>query len=391
MGAAPGLPYLQWALQDVQRKRTTKALSQTDCPRYAAVSYFATMPVKIMLYRDATLRLPLQEIADGLNPMLKSCHLSVGRELIEISGSEVRRDSYNHLPPYFVEEAGTADFAVVATKKRYENNYFYDYPGNIVILSFSGWDRLTKLPETNGFVLMIAEVLVDHIQLGKSHQQSRGCVNDFRALKTDIDLGLRAAFICEECLSSFHRSHLDEHSLALLNDIDTILNEVSAASRKNQNIVDRWRAHVPPPALQTLPFDVFLSYNAHDKLEVRTLNQALKTAGVRTWFDEDEIRPGQLFQPELELQIQKAGSAAIFVGSSDRAPWQNLETRSFLSEFADRGCPLIPVLLKTCSSVPVIPTFLKQFNWVDFRLADPDPFQRLLWGISGKKPGMGPH
>ena len=82
------------------------------------------MPVKIMLYRDATLRVPLQEIAERLNAMLKSCHVSVGRELIEIPGSEVSLDSYNHLPEYFVEEAGTADLAVVATKKPYENNYF---------------------------------------------------------------------------------------------------------------------------------------------------------------------------------------------------------------------------------------------------------------------------
>jgi hypothetical protein len=348
------------------------------------------MPVKIMLYRDATLRVPLQEIAERLNAMLKSCHVSVGRELIEIPGSEVSLDSYNHLPEYFVEEAGTADLAVVATKKPYENNYFYQYPANIAILSFSGWDRLTKLPEANGLVFMIGEVLVDHIELGESHQQSRGCINDFRALKTDIDFGLRAAFVCEECLSGFHRSRPDEQTLAVLNDIETILNEVSAASRKHENIVDRWRAQVPSPAHQTASFDVFLSYSSRDRLEVRALNHKLRTAGVRTWFDEEEIRPGQLWQPELERQIQSVSSAAILVGSSERAPWQEFETRGFLIEFADRGCPVIPVLLKTCSSVPVIPIFLKQFGWVDFRSADPDPFQRLLRGIPGKKSDIRP-
>lgn len=338
-----------------------------------------------MLYRDATLRVPLQEVADGLNGVLKSCQVSLGRELVEIRGNAVSLASYDHLPHHFVEEASTTDLAAVATRKRYDNTHCYEYSGHIVIRSFADWNLLTKLPEANGLVLMIGELLVDLIHLGQSHRQSRGCVDDFRALKTDIDFGLRAAFVCEECLASFERSRPDEHSRAVLDDIQAILNEVSDASRKHMDIVQRWRARALAPISETPSFEVFLCHNSRDKHEVRALNQRLRQTGVRTWFDEDELRPGQPWQPELERQISNVNSAAIIVGSSGRGPWQDFETRAFLAEFAERGCPLIPVLLATCTAVPELPIFMKQFTWVDFRSANPDPFQRLLWGIRGRR------
>jgi nucleotide-binding universal stress UspA family protein len=343
------------------------------------------MATNIVLYRDATLPVPLQDIADGLNAILKSCRVSLGRELVEIPGATVNHNSYDSLPPQFVEEATNADVAVVATRKRYDNNFFYEYSGSIVIISFSDWDRLTALPEANGLVLMIAEILVDAIRLGESHGQSRGCVNDFRPTKTDIDFGLRAAFVCEECLRTFERSKPATHRRALLEDVQTILNEVSDSSRRNLDITERWRTRVLEPISAAPLFEVFLCHNSNDKSEVRALNKSLKKKDVRTWFDEDELRPGQPWQPELEREIRNVKTAAIIVGSSGRGPWQDFETRAFLAEFAERQCPLIPVILPTCTCVPELPIFLKQFTWVDFRSDSPDPLQRLLWGIRGRK------
>jgi nucleotide-binding universal stress UspA family protein len=320
-----------------------------------------------------------------LNAISKACHVSVGHELIEIPGRNVTLAAYDHLPQDFVDEANTADLAIAATRKPYDNNYFYEYSGKVVIVSFADWDLLTKLPETNGLVLMVAELLVDGIQLGESHRQSRGCINDFRALKTDIDFGLRAAFVCEECLKIFDRSRPDGRRRAIFDDIQSILNEISDSSRKHVDIVRGWRARVSDPVPDSKSYDVFLCHNSKDKLEVRSLNERLQQTGVRTWFDEDELRPGQPWQPELERQIGNVKAAAIIIGGSGRGPWQEFETRAFLAEFAERGCPLIPVLLPTCKAAPELPIFLKQFTWVDFRSASPDPFQRLLWGIRGKR------
>jgi hypothetical protein len=88
----------------------------------------------------------------------------------------------------------------------------------------------------------------------------------------------------------------------------------------------------------------------------------------------------------LEEQIQDIGSAAVFVGRSGLGPWQNSELSAFISEFVARRCPVIPVILKSCQAVPQLPLFLRQFTWVDFRKLEPDPIERLIWGITGVKP-----
>ena len=45
------------------------------------------------------------------------------------------------------------------------------------------------------------------------------------------------------------------------------------------------------------PFDVFLSHNSRNKPEVRELYHALKAQGLKPWLDEEELRPGQPWQP----------------------------------------------------------------------------------------------
>jgi hypothetical protein len=62
-----------------------------------------------------------------------------------------------------------------------------------------------------------------------------------------------------------------------------------------------------------------------------------------------------------------------------------MELEAFLREFVERGCPVIPALLKDAPRKPRLPIFLKAMTWVDFRRADPDPLQRLVWGITGER------
>jgi hypothetical protein len=32
-----------------------------------------------------------------------------------------------------------------------------------------------------------------------------------------------------------------------------------------------------------------------------------------------------------------------------------------------------------------VPPFLKSLTWVDFRKAEPDPVEQLVWGITGER------
>lgn len=134
-------------------------------------------------------------------------------------------------------------------------------------------------------------------------------------------------------------------------------------------------------------FDVFLCHNSEDKPAVFEIAKQLQANGLKPWLDAWEIRPGGIWQFELEQQIKNIGSAAVFVGQQGLGPWQSEEIHAFLQEFIERKCPVIPVLLRDVSEQPQLPIFLKNRNWVDFRLQDPDPLAQLIWGVTGEKPG----
>jgi len=132
-------------------------------------------------------------------------------------------------------------------------------------------------------------------------------------------------------------------------------------------------------------FDVFLCHNSADKPAVKLLGQRLKDRGILPWLDEWELPPGQPWQPLLEKQIQSIASAAVFFGPAGISPWHQQEMRGFISEFVQRSAPVIPVLLAGTVGEPEVPLFMRQLTWVDFRRTDPDPFERLVWGITQRR------
>jgi GTPase SAR1 family protein len=134
---------------------------------------------------------------------------------------------------------------------------------------------------------------------------------------------------------------------------------------------------------ETTDFDVFLCHNGDDKPAVRSVAKRLREQGILPWLDEDELIPGRPWQEELERQIGNIRAAAVFVGPGGIGPWQNRELRAFLNEFAKRACPVIPVLLPEATA-PELPIFLREMTWVDLR--DQDGIERLVWGITGRRP-----
>jgi hypothetical protein len=133
-------------------------------------------------------------------------------------------------------------------------------------------------------------------------------------------------------------------------------------------------------------FDVFLCHNNEDKPEIRQIADDLSRRGLRPWLDEREIRPGKPWQAILENQIETIRAAAVFVGKNGMGPWQNMEMRAFITEFVERSCPVIPVILPSATETPKLPILLKNLHCVDYRKTDSDPLEQLIWGISGEKP-----
>lgn len=136
---------------------------------------------------------------------------------------------------------------------------------------------------------------------------------------------------------------------------------------------------------ETQDFDVFLCHHGVDKPAVKRIGEYLKQQGLLPWLDEWELRPGLPWQMALENQIANIKSAAVFVGQTGMGPWQSHEVRALLDQFVERSLPVIPVLLSDAPREPKLPLFLKDMTWVDFRVREPEPLQRLLWGITGNR------
>lgn len=132
-------------------------------------------------------------------------------------------------------------------------------------------------------------------------------------------------------------------------------------------------------------YDIFLSYNSKDRAEITKIAERMRSDGVLPWFDTSDLAPGQRWHDELEQQIRKVSAAAVFIGSNGLGPWQEMEQQAFVNESLKREFRIIPVLLPDAPDGVQLPVFLAQWHAVDFRLAQPDPFDRLLWAITGKR------
>jgi TIR domain-containing protein/CHAT domain-containing protein len=132
-------------------------------------------------------------------------------------------------------------------------------------------------------------------------------------------------------------------------------------------------------------FDVFLCHNTSDKPAVKRIGRQLMERNILPWLDEWELQPGMAWQRVLEDQIGGIRAAAVFVGANGMGPWQRQELDTLLRQFVKRSCPVIPVLLPNAPTEPRLPLFLEGMTWVDFRMADPDPLDRFVWGITGKR------
>lgn len=137
-------------------------------------------------------------------------------------------------------------------------------------------------------------------------------------------------------------------------------------------------------------FDVFISHHSQDKPSVTKIVQKLDDYGITCWVDEEQIRPGTSFIDALTEAICKCAVIAIFIGNSGTGKWQKIEIQNAFEKRMEKSQPVIPVLLPdaTINDIPQEAfNFLRYTNHVTFKtLDDIDAFEKLIWGITGKKP-----
>jgi len=63
---------------------------------------------------------------------------------------------------------------------------------------------------------------------------------------------------------------------------------------------------------ETFTYDVFISHSAKDRPVVRQLAERLKQDGLRVWFDEWEIQPGDMIGLKIEQGLEHGRESVIW-------------------------------------------------------------------------------
>src|SRR6266700_5515900 len=77
-------------------------------------------------------------------------------------------------------------------------------------------------------------------------------------------------------------------------------------------------------------FDVFLSHSSKDKAVVRPVAQRLRADGLRVWFDEWEIKPGDGIPAKVQVGLEQSRVLVLCISAN-----------AFGSDWAPSVCPAI--------------------------------------------------
>jgi hypothetical protein len=123
-------------------------------------------------------------------------------------------------------------------------------------------------------------------------------------------------------------------------------------------------------------YDVFLSHNSKDKPRVRKLAEELRAGGLRVWFDEWVIQPGDDIYLSIERGLEAARVQVLCLSPAALGSnWVTLERSTVLfRDPSNAGRRFIPLLLADCQ----LPDALRRYKYVDYRRNAKTAFDELL-------------
>ncbi len=127
---------------------------------------------------------------------------------------------------------------------------------------------------------------------------------------------------------------------------------------------------------ETFTYDVFISHSAKDKPAVRELAERLRKEGLRVWFDEWEIKPGDAILLKIQEGLEQSRTLVLLMSQHALASeWATFEHHSVLfRDPTNQQRRFIPVRLDDAE----IRDALKQFAYVDWRQRSEEQYARLL-------------
>ena len=76
-------------------------------------------------------------------------------------------------------------------------------------------------------------------------------------------------------------------------------------------------------------FDVFLSHSAKDKAVVRPLAERLRKDGLKVWFDEWALKPGDSIPAKIEEVLERSRVLVLVSAQAFDSGWTQLESDTF--------------------------------------------------------------
>jgi TIR domain len=140
---------------------------------------------------------------------------------------------------------------------------------------------------------------------------------------------------------------------------------------------------------ETMPI-LFLSHSGADTENARTLKKliedspASKEAGLKVWFDKDDLQPGKSWRRQLETVIEKEADAfAVLFGASGIVNWVEAEVDVALSRATTSSFPFIPIIAKESKGSDTLPAFARRYQGVCDPLKDSDELAKLIKAATG--------
>jgi len=123
-----------------------------------------------------------------------------------------------------------------------------------------------------------------------------------------------------------------------------------------------------PSAETDFPYDVFLSHSAKDKTVVRELAERLRADGLKVWFDEWVLKPGDSIPAKIEEGLEHSRVLVLCMSANAfGSDWAQLESGTFrFRDPLNKERRFIPLRLDDA----LIKGSLAQFLYINWRPAD---------------------
>lgn len=130
---------------------------------------------------------------------------------------------------------------------------------------------------------------------------------------------------------------------------------------------------------------VFLSHSGEDSDLAKEFSRLLVRSGIQVWLDVEQSKPGDQWMTKMESALDDSRALLLLVGQRGVQRWVDREMRVALDRSVrDESFRLIPIL-GPGSDPDRLPSFLKQYQWQDFRDGfTPDGMARVVSALSAE-------